>query len=367
MTRMDKPLLLVGSLLGDTANEVMRKWGGSLGDRIGGLPDGEVGYRRQWTEFIGPRVLDGHPALETLERPPPYDADNPDDWRGPDGDWMSLDYDKGLWTFRIKDDAHDIRFDTLGYASEAIASYAEFTRLRDAGEVAADVRFQVCLPLHESALLWFLTNADDLETLWAPYTDVMQRELDAIFAGIPTRDLVIQWDVCSEMLGYDPNGRKHFTFEAKGDPLDRYAASIGALSPHIPDEVLLGVHLCYGNFVNQHLVEPVDLGCAVDMANISVRSAGRRVDFVHMPVPVDRDDDAYFAPLANLDIGETKLYLGLLHTADGMEGNERRIKAARRFAQGFGVATECGIARKPPEEIPALIDAHRDVTEILRL
>lgn len=343
----------------------MQMWGGALGDRIAALPDGEVGYRAQWTEYLSHGVFDGHPALETVDRPPPYDPDDPDDWRGPDRDWVGLDYSKGEWKFRIKEDAQDIRFETLGYAEEAIKSYAEFKRLRDAGEVAAGVRFQVCIPTHDSGLRWFLTNAPDLEQLWPPYTDVVKRELEAICAAIPTQDMLIQWDVCCEILAYDPNGRTWFPWEPHGEPLARYAESIAALSPLVPEEALLGVHLCYGSFVNQHLVEPEDLRCAVNMANISVQHAGRRIDFVHMPVPVDRSDDAYFAPLADLDIGESKLYLGLLHAEDGVEGASRRLDAAGHFVQGFGAATECGVGRNPREEIPTLIDIHCKVGDAL--
>ena len=364
-TRIDQPLLLCGSLAGDTAREVMQMWGGALGDRIAAFPDGEVGYRSQWTEFLSHGVFNGHPALETVNRPPPYDSDDPDDWRGPDGDWVGLDYSKGEWKFQVKEDAQDIRFESLGYADEAIKSYAEFKRLREAGEVAAGVRFQVCMPTHESGLRWFLTRASDLERLWAPYTDVIKRDLEAICVAIPTEDLLIQWDVCSEILGYEQKGRKWFPWEPDGEPLDRYAESIAALSPLVPDETLLGVHLCYGSFTNQHLVEPEDLRCAVNMANVSVKHAGRRVDFVHMPVSVERDDDAYFAPLADLDIGDTKLYLGLLHAAGGMEGNTRRLETARRHAKYFGAATECGVGRFPREEMSTLIDFHCAVADAL--
>ena len=38
-------------------------------------------------------------------------------------------------------------------------------------------------------------------------------------------------------------------------------------------------------------------------------------------VLIERDDDAYFAPLADLQLpAETELYLGLVHRQDGAEG-----------------------------------------------
>ncbi len=361
--RMEQPLLLCGSLAGDTVYEVMQQWGSALGGRIAALPDGEVGYRSQWTEYLAHSVLDGHAGLQTVVRPPPFDPNDPDDWRGPDGGWIGLAYDEE-WKFRVIEGTHNFRFERLGYADAALESYAEFIKLRDNGEISPKVRFQVCIPTHDSGLRWFLTSAADFELLWAPYTDVVKRELDTICASIPPKDLLVQWDVCAEILGYDPEGRKWFDWESDGEPLDRYAESIAALSPHVPDEVLLGVHLCYGSFRNQHLVEPGDLSYAVNMANVSVKHAGRRIDFVHMPVPIDRDDDAYYAALGKLEIAETKLYLGLLH-ADGVESNVRRVDAARRYVQGFGVGTECGLARWPRAEIPLMIDIHRNVADVL--
>jgi hypothetical protein len=83
-----------------------------------------------------------------------------------------------------------------------------------------------------------------------------------------------------------------------------------------------------------------------------------------MPVPRDRTDDAYFAPLRNLKLRpETELYLGLVHMTDGVEGTRKRIETTRRFVPEFGVATECGLGRRPPETIPALLHIHAEVAD----
>lgn len=48
------------------------------------------------------------------------------------------------------------------------------------------------------------------------------------------------------------------------------------------------------------------------------------------PVPIDRDDDAYFAPLESLLLHEgTELYLGLIHREDGARSAHRDGKASR--------------------------------------
>jgi hypothetical protein len=67
---------------------------------------------------------------------------------------------------------------------------------------------------------------------------------------------------------------------------------------------------------------------------------------MHMPVPIDRADAAFFAPLQHLRLGPgTELYLGLVHAQDGVEGTKRRIAAAKKYVQNFGIASECGISR----------------------
>jgi hypothetical protein len=35
-----------------------------------------------------------------------------------------------------------------------------------------------------------------------------------------------------------------------------------------------------------------------------------------------------------------------------VEGGKRRIAAAERHVSGFGIATECGLGRRPTETIP---------------
>jgi hypothetical protein len=361
---LHEPILLVGSIPGETAGDVMRQWGEGLGARLAALPDGEVGDRRIWIIFLAHRVYNGHPALETVGRPRPYDPEDPADWRGPDGDWIPMGYED-QWLFKVKDGVSALHFDTLGYAAAAIDSYHVFERLRDEAVIAPEVRFQICLPLPESGTRMFLTEADDMDTLWDAYSDAMKRELATIFGAIPAGRVSVQWDVCVELLTYDPASRAMFPWEANGEPLERYRRALADLSPHVPGDALLGVHLCYGDLGHKHMVEPDDLRYCVDLANATIEGAGRSVDFVHMPVPRERDDDAYFKPLADLKLGDAKLYLGLVHTTGGMQGNQRRLATARRHAEHFGVATECGFGRRPLDQMPVLLEIHRALADAL--
>ena len=83
---------------------------------------------------------------------------------------------------------------------------------------------------------------------------------------------------------------------------------------------------------------------------------------MHLLVPIERDDDAYFAPLASLELPVgTELYLGLVHREDGAEGARRRIETASRFVPEFGVATECGIGQAPAGTTADLLLTHAEV------
>lgn len=77
-----------------------------------------------------------------------------------------------------------------------------------------------------------------------------------------------------------------------------------------------------------------------------------------LPVPRDRHDDAYFQPLDALNAPDTTPYLGLVHITDGIDGTRRRMRAARAHLPRFGIATECGFGRRPPQQVDELLRLH---------
>jgi hypothetical protein len=98
----------------------------------------------------------------------------------------------------------------------------------------------------------------------------------------------------------------------------------------------------------------------VRYANAVVAASARPITWLHLPVPIAHDDEAYFAPLAGLTRVD-ELYLGLVHREDGVEGAERRIAAASPFVSEFGVATECGIGRAPAGSTEGILRTHAEV------
>jgi hypothetical protein len=134
-------------------------------------------------------------------------------------------------------------------------------------------------------------------------------EVAKIAAAIPNDRVAVQWDVCQEVLAWEG-------YYEKG-PVDFRTETIDVLTrigEAVPASIELGYHLCYGSPADEHLVQPKDMAIMVEMANAISGGVARSIQFFHMPVPKNRSDDAYFAPLDNLSLHpESELYLGLIH------------------------------------------------------
>lgn len=337
--------LLVGSVNFDDAETTMRTAAELLGPRLRRVPDGEVGKRFHWIMFQ-PDVLGEADGIERIgDEPIPFRA--------------GID----ARPLRIADgvDAASIQLPPLGYADAAIESYAIFSRLRDEGVVPAATRFQVSLPTTVAVVSSFFFG-DDRAAIDPVYTAALLREVDSILAAIPHGDLAIQWDVASEMgiIEAAPAFGRVMDVWWEGDPFPGLVSRLAALIDAVPADVEVGVHLCYGDVAEKHFFEPTDAANLVRYANAVIAASARPLTWLHLPVPIERDDEAYFAPLADLAyVGE--LYLGLVHREDGAEGAERRIAVAQRFAPQFGVATECGIGRAPEGTTDGILRTHAEV------
>lgn len=338
--------LLTGSVNYDDAETTFRTVAEILGAHVGRLPDGEVGRRFHWIMFQ-PDVLGAAEGIERVgEEPIPFGAGI---------DARPLRLADGV-------DPASIALPPLGYADAAAESYALFTRLREEGAIPAGIRFQVSLPTPVAVISSFFRGEDRI-AIEPVYADALLEELDRILEEIPSSDLAIQWDVASEMgilegaSGYGSRMEHWWS----GDVLGGIVARLAALVDAVPTDVEVGMHLCYGDAGEKHFIEPTDTANLVRVANAVIDSAGRELSWLHLPVPISRDDEAYFAPLAQLaEVPE--LYLGLVHREDGVEGARRRLAAASSAVRGsFGVATECGIGRAPEGTTEGILRTHAEV------
>ena len=341
----ESDVFFVGSIpvASDTAEEVLRLCGRTVGDRVFALPDGELGARRMWIGGLGAMTFSEHPELD-----PDPDTDAPFD------------------AYKVKPGLDSISLDgRLPYGDAAIASYRTFCELRDANEIPKNVRFQVSLPTPHAAVGGYFGDVEhDWPIVQEAYQKAAAKDIGRMLEVIPASDLVIQWDYCTEtceIVGADTGGRqmdKLWPWIPPTSAEERFAhhtssAYLAPLMQGIAPEVLYGYHICLGTWPAQPLTPTPDLDYVVRIANALVANTPRRVDFVHLPITKDAGRD-YCEPLAKLDIGEARVFLGV-EAKDGRDELLRRAEAAREFLPSFGISHYCGYGRDSVDEMPELI------------
>jgi hypothetical protein len=345
---MSRGVHIVGSVPLAGPREVFETLSAALGSRITRYPDGETGARGDWITWLEPAFA-SNPAFTKS------------------GEFFRLHASgTGRERYALAPGIrpHEVRFDNLFYADIARQSYGEFTRLKASGTIAKDAKFQVDLAPAHSVLWLFLVDA-----LHAPidpiYNDALRREIDKIAAAIPHEELAIQFDVASAVFARLQRNEASGYGASKAEMQETFSRILVALGDHVPPDIDLLYHLCYGDSGHKHVVEPTDMGDMVDFANRVSRQLARPIQLVHMPVPRDRADDAYFLPLQDLRLNpETELCLGLVHHTDGIEGTRRRLATAIRHAARFSIATECGFGRRDPGTLPELLRIHAAVADL---
>jgi hypothetical protein len=259
-------------------------------------------------------------------------------------------------------DLDAIDFGPLGYLAAARESHAIFAAARAAGKIAPGTRFQISVPT-AFGVMGHCIDLDAVRDVWPAYERQLFAEINAIAHEIPPEDLAVQWDIAVEITQSldNPDGSMH------DYGMDELAAATARALDCLPDTIEGGIHLCYGDAgEDKHYINPRDMGVMVAFHNAIAAQTRHAIAWVHMPVPKEHDDSAYFAPLADLRLGkETELMLGLVHRLDGIDGAKRKVAAARKFAPVFGVGTECGMGRYfAPETIAEVFALHRQVAAL---
>jgi hypothetical protein len=332
----DVSVHLVGSVPLEDSEHVFRALAAVGDGAVHRFPDGETGARKEWIIWQG-GVFESSEAFVHAQD--------------------TKDYGQQQF-FGLSEQARADGFTVprLGYAAAAIASYGTFARLRDEGTIARDARFQVSLPTPTAVVAAFIAP-DDRIVVEPVYEEALARELTELLGAIPAQSLAVQWDVAVEFAILEG-----VVFRGWWEsPREAIVARLIELGDLVPEGVDLGYHLCYGDAGHAHFVQPADTALMVSIASEVAAGLSRRIDFLHLPVPRDRTDDTYFAPLADLHLPDTELFLGLVHVTDGAAGAARRITAARRAVPRFGIATECGLGRRDPETVGDVLDLHSTV------
>jgi hypothetical protein len=345
---MARDIYLVGSVPMASARVVFEEVSAALGARIKRLPDGETGKRADWITWLEP-IFSEHPAFQKS------------------GEFFRVHAagtGRERYTLKPGIAPCDVHFVNLFYADIAKQSYAEFKRLKDAGKVPSGTKFQVDLVPAHSVIWLFVVDA-----LHAPidpiYNEALKREIDKIAAAIPHDELAIQFDVASAVFARLERNEASSYGRTKAEMQDTFANILVDLGNRVPADIDLLYHLCYGDSGHKHVVEPSDMNDMVEFANRVSRQIKRPIQLIHMPVPRNRSDDAYFSPLQHLQLRpETELCLGLVHYTDGVEGTKRRLETAKRHVSRFSIATECGFGRRDPGTIPELLRIHAAVADL---
>ena len=343
---MTREILLVGSVPIQPAARVFETVAKYLGPSAPRIPDGEqIGWLQAAFKSFA-----AHPHLE-VNRHVPLDAGG----RIP------------LAIYRLKPGVSpsDFRLGPYGYADNAIRSYQQFRQLRDEGKIPAGTRMQVTMPGPGTSAYVIELAAEQLLPIARA---ALAREIESIVAAIPASDLAIQLDIAMEAEheeylrrpdAWDQPMHKVFHWT-----LEQMADSAAWLAQRVPGQAELGLHIC--SIWHHDTGAGQDNQVLVDAANAILSRVERPVNYLHIPVIPEHVQSDYEV-LRSLKLGSgTRLYLGLINLADGLDGARRRIAMAEKVVPEFGVAMFCGLGRAPGAAGPSGTLAHAVVPALRR-
>lgn len=153
---------------------------------------------------------------------------------------------------------------------------------------------------------------------------------------------------------------------AKGDTGD--SALAGAILEHVttiigavPESIPIALHMNCRDGAGFKIL-PKHFAEMVELSNRMQKRCARRIDLLHIPVPLVVTDESFFVPLRRLTVRpEARLCLGLIHLSDGVDGAMRRIALARKSFPEFALAARSGFAAREPAVIANFLKLHADV------
>ena len=360
-----REVLLVGSVPLRPASAVFESVARNLGTLAPRIPDGEqVGWIRA--------VFQSHeknPALESKRK-------------------VALDsggrFPTSVFSLKPGRTPDDLVLGPYGYADNAIKSYEQFKVLRDAGTIPKGTRFQVTMPGPGTSVFVVEVPA---EQILPKARQALLQEIERIVEAIPAEDLTLQLDIAMEAEHEEylrrPNAWDQPMHKVFHWTLAQMAESAAWLANRVPEGAELGLHLC--SIWHHDTGAGQDNRVLVDAANAITEGVTRPVSYIHIPI-IPEHQQADYDMLRSLHLGaQTKLYLGLLNLADGLEGATRRIEMAEKTMQDFGIAMFCGLGRAPgaagpsgplahavvpalrratPDTIAEVLDLHRDAASL---
>jgi methionine synthase II (cobalamin-independent) len=213
---------------------------------------------------------------------------------------------------------------------------------------------------------------EDMPRLANSYENALFVDLERALAALPHDRCAVQWDVAVEFAllegGFDPGARAS---------LDAIVPGLTRCVDQVPEDVPVGLHLCYGDYGHQHFKQPESLELQVQVVNAVVSAARRPVNWFSFTVPQAQRDQSFFAPLRDLQVGpETELYFALVPyypdnqpegtTAEQVELIDAYLAESASPGRDWGICTECGMGRVAADDVPTLLDLHREILDAHR-
>lgn len=336
-----------GSVNLPDAESVMREISARIPAGVRRMTEGETGDRGNWVFFQREKFA-GMPEFKDL--PVPETG----------GDYETIP----LLGLAADVSPEDVNWPDIGYAAAYYDSFETFQRLQDDGVIGPDTRLQLQFPTPIAALS--MVSPNDAQRLAPFYAEALFTDLQMALDRLPHERVAVQWDVAVE-IGLLTGG-----FPVEAPPFESIVAGLVACLDQVPDDVPVGVHLCYGDLQHSHFVQPESLALQVRLLNALTDSARRPPAFAAFTVPQGRSDAAYFKPLRDLradSVTELAFALVPYHPDDQPPGTSaEQAKLIDEYlgdssggARDWSVCTECGMGRVERSDVPRLLDLHREI------
>jgi len=264
-----------------------------------------------------------------------------------------------------------IEIGEFGIARNAKASCGEFRKFKNEGKFAAGTR--LCVTFAGPGTK-FGCIAMPPKYLYPLIEKSFKAEIARVLEVASHEELAIQLDLAGEVELEEyrrrPQDFQMPIFEASHEywNMDEAVNLIANVASAVPTELEFGFHLC----AIYHIDEGQDqaLNVHFDWANALSERIKRPIGYIHIPTAPDHKEKD-FETLKRLRLHpETKLFIGLIHLQDGIEGARRRIRGAAKSWPDFGIAAFCG-SNQPsrreylhPHSVDEIFEIHRMVAEI---
>ena len=250
-----------GSVNLPDADTVMREISSRIPTGVRRMTDGEPGERGYWINFQIQKFL-AMPEFESVGVTRAYDTDDPEAPEAP--------------RLRLADgvSSGDVKWPNLGYADAYSESFKLFSALQEDGTIPAGVRFQMQYPTPIASMAGAIAP-EDMPGVAASYEAALFADLDGALSMIPHDRCAVRWDVAVEF------GLLEGGFGPKV-PLDQVVPGLVRCVNRLPEDVPVGLHLCYGDYGHRHFRQPDSLAMQVQLVNAVVSGASaRQLALVH--------------------------------------------------------------------------------------